>query len=96
MAHQAAHEAALARYNGTDEKSHNLTCMNDSTLQCLHTNNRPTDEDGVASSSDRSTDGFTWTVEEETAVRRKLDRVVVPLSTFLYLLCFLDRCVQLT
>ncbi|KAH8622724.1 hypothetical protein IG631_22473 [Alternaria alternata] len=25
------------------------------------------------------------------AVRRKLDRVIVPLTTFLYLLCFLDR-----
>jgi hypothetical protein len=32
-----------------------------------------------------------WTKEEETAVRRKLDRVIVPLTTFLYLLCFLDR-----
>ncbi|KAF1956605.1 MFS general substrate transporter [Byssothecium circinans] len=38
-----------------------------------------------------SIEGFTWTVEEETAVRRKLDRVIVPLTTFLYLLCFLDR-----
>jgi hypothetical protein len=53
-----------------------------------------TDEDGTVSSSDRSTDEFTWTEEEETAVRRKLDRVVVPISTFLYLLCFLDRYVQ--
>ncbi|KAF2827607.1 MFS general substrate transporter [Ophiobolus disseminans] len=44
-----------------------------------------------ANSSDRSTDEFTWTEEEETAVRRKLDRVIVPLTTFLYLLCFLDR-----
>ncbi|KAL6702537.1 hypothetical protein ACN47E_001576 [Coniothyrium glycines] len=41
--------------------------------------------------SDRSIDGFTWTTEEETAIRRKLDRVIVPLTTFLYLLCFLDR-----
>ena len=32
-----------------------------------------------------------FTEEEERAVRRKLDRVIVPLSTFLYLLCFLDR-----
>ncbi|KAF2641311.1 MFS general substrate transporter [Massarina eburnea CBS 473.64] len=38
-----------------------------------------------------STDDFTWTVEEETAVRRKLDKVIVPLTTLLYLLCFLDR-----
>ncbi|KAH7085586.1 major facilitator superfamily domain-containing protein [Paraphoma chrysanthemicola] len=44
-----------------------------------------------ANSSDRSTEEFTWTEEEETAVRRKLDRVIVPLTTFLYLLCFLDR-----
>ncbi|KAL5120339.1 hypothetical protein ACEQ8H_001629 [Pleosporales sp. CAS-2024a] len=44
-----------------------------------------------ANSSDRSTDEFTWTEEEETAVRRKLDRVIVPLTTLLYLLCFLDR-----
>jgi hypothetical protein len=44
-----------------------------------------------AQGSDRSTDEFTWTEEEETAVRRKLDRVIVPLTTFLYLLCFLDR-----
>ncbi|KAF2629980.1 MFS general substrate transporter [Macroventuria anomochaeta] len=48
-------------------------------------------ERGVTSPSDRSTDEFTWTEEEETAVRRKLDRVIVPLTTFLYLLCFLDR-----
>ncbi|KAF1843819.1 uncharacterized protein K460DRAFT_378875 [Cucurbitaria berberidis CBS 394.84] len=46
---------------------------------------------GEANSSDRSTDEFTWTQEEETLVRRKLDRVIVPLTTFLYLLCFLDR-----
>ncbi|KAG9192181.1 adenylosuccinate synthase [Alternaria panax] len=45
-----------------------------------------------ANESDRSTDGeFTWTPEEEKKVRRKLDRVIVPLTTFLYLLCFLDR-----
>ena len=50
------------------------------------------DEGGV-SPSDRSTEEFTWTEEEETAVRRKLDRVIVPLTTFLYLLCFLDRYV---
>ncbi|KZM22543.1 Adenylosuccinate synthase [Ascochyta rabiei] len=48
-------------------------------------------EGGLTSPSDHSTDGFTWTEEEETAVRRKLDRVIVPLTTFLYLLCFLDR-----
>ncbi|KAJ4339874.1 hypothetical protein N0V95_007653 [Ascochyta clinopodiicola] len=48
-------------------------------------------EGGLTSPSDRSTDEFTWTEEEETAVRRKLDRVIVPLTTFLYLLCFLDR-----
>jgi adenylosuccinate synthase len=45
-----------------------------------------------ASESDPSTDGeLRWTPEEESQVRRKLDRVIVPLTTFLYLLCFLDR-----
>lgn len=48
-------------------------------------------KDQEANGSDRSTDEFTWTQEEETAVRRKLDRVIVPLTTLLYLLCFLDR-----
>ena len=43
------------------------------------------------SNASESTGEFTWTVEEETAVRRKLDKVIVPLTTFLYLLCFLDR-----
>lgn len=52
-------------------------------------------EGGATSPSDRSTDEFTWTEEEETAVRRKLDRVIVPLTTFLYLLCFLDRYVRI-
>ncbi|KAF2129835.1 MFS general substrate transporter [Dothidotthia symphoricarpi CBS 119687] len=41
--------------------------------------------------SDRSTEEFTWTQEEETAVRRKLDKLIVPVATFLYCLCFLDR-----
>lgn len=54
---------------------------------------RTLDGGGVTSPSDRSTAEFTWTAEEETAVRRKLDRVIVPLTTFLYLLCFLDRYV---
>ncbi|KAI8952472.1 major facilitator superfamily domain-containing protein [Xylaria longipes] len=35
--------------------------------------------------------GLGWTVEEETVVRRKLDRQLVPMITILYLLCFLDR-----
>ncbi|KAI0396139.1 MFS general substrate transporter [Xylariaceae sp. FL0594] len=38
-----------------------------------------------------SIDGPGWTVEEETRVRRKLDRQLVPMVTLLYLLCFLDR-----
>ncbi|KAJ2979071.1 hypothetical protein NUW58_g7298 [Xylaria curta] len=38
-----------------------------------------------------SADAPSWTVEEETAVRRKLDRQLVPMITILYLLCFLDR-----
>ena len=44
-----------------------------------------------AMSSDRSTEEFTWTEKEEKGVRWKLDKVIVPLTTFLYLLCFLDR-----
>ncbi|CAN9192511.1 unnamed protein product [Alternaria alternata] len=45
-----------------------------------------------ANESDPTSDGeLTWTPEEETKVRRKLDRVIVPLTTLLYLLCFLDR-----
>ncbi|GAP84115.2 putative major facilitator superfamily protein [Rosellinia necatrix] len=32
-----------------------------------------------------------WTTEEETVVRRKIDRQLVPMVTILYLLCFLDR-----
>ena len=48
--------------------------------------------DNEANGSDQSTEGeFTWTEEEETRVRRKLDRVIVPLTTLLYLMCFLDR-----
>lgn len=34
---------------------------------------------------------ITWTEEEETRVRHKLDWQIVPLVTLLYLLCFLDR-----
>lgn len=34
---------------------------------------------------------LTWSDEEETKIRRKLDFRVVPLVTLLYLLCFLDR-----
>lgn len=33
----------------------------------------------------------TWTVEEETKVRHKLDWQIVPMVTILYLMCFLDR-----
>ncbi|KAI1191444.1 major facilitator superfamily domain-containing protein [Nemania serpens] len=38
-----------------------------------------------------SAESITWTVEEETVIRRKLDRQLVPMLTILYLLCFLDR-----
>ncbi|ETN46978.1 uncharacterized protein HMPREF1541_01168 [Cyphellophora europaea CBS 101466] len=34
---------------------------------------------------------ITWTEKEEKAVRNKIDWYIVPLVTFLYLLCFLDR-----
>ncbi|KAI0377979.1 MFS general substrate transporter [Hypomontagnella monticulosa] len=41
--------------------------------------------------SEGSSDVPSWTVAEETAVRRKLDWQLVPTVTILYLLCFLDR-----
>ncbi|KAI0166961.1 MFS general substrate transporter [Hypoxylon sp. FL1284] len=41
--------------------------------------------------SEQSSVAPSWTVEEETAVRRKLDWQLVPTVTVLYLLCFLDR-----
>jgi len=49
-------------------------------------------EENAGSGSDiASGEEFTWTVEEEIEVRRKLDYYIVPLTTFLYLMCFLDR-----
>lgn len=45
----------------------------------------------AAASSDQVSEEFTWTEEEETIVRRKLDKWIVPITTGLYLLCFLDR-----
>ncbi|KAI0977315.1 major facilitator superfamily domain-containing protein [Xylaria arbuscula] len=41
--------------------------------------------------SSGSVESPSWTDEEETVVRRKLDRQLVPMLTTLYLLCFLDR-----
>ncbi|KAI0834715.1 MFS general substrate transporter [Hypoxylon sp. FL0890] len=41
--------------------------------------------------SEGSSERPSWTVAEETAVRRKLDWQLVPTITILYLLCFLDR-----
>lgn len=32
-----------------------------------------------------------WTPEEEAAIRRKFDLTIVPLVTFLYMLCAIDR-----
>ncbi|KAF2198905.1 MFS general substrate transporter [Delitschia confertaspora ATCC 74209] len=48
-------------------------------------------ETALSSDASGTADEFTWTVEEETAVRRKLDCWIVPITTVLYLLCFLDR-----
>ena len=45
----------------------------------------------LASTSPVDTTVLSWTVEEETRIRRKLDRNIVPLVTLLYLLCFIDR-----
>lgn len=41
--------------------------------------------------SESSGDEVDWTDAEETAIRRKIDRRIVPLVTVLYLFCFLDR-----
>jgi hypothetical protein len=41
----------------------------------------------MSSKSDLETDLVDWTVEEETALRHKIDRRIVPLVTVLYLLC---------
>ncbi|OAP64112.1 hypothetical protein AYL99_00084 [Fonsecaea erecta] len=41
--------------------------------------------------SESSTEDIDWTEQEETAIRRKIDRRIVPLVTLLYLFCFLDR-----
>ena len=41
--------------------------------------------------SDGSADEIVWTEAEETAIRRKIDRRIVPTVTVLYLFCFLDR-----
>lgn len=37
------------------------------------------------------TEEVDWTEQDETAIRRKIDRRIVPLVTILYLFCFLDR-----
>lgn len=47
----------------------------------------------VEDKSSGSVEAPNWTTEEETIVRRKLDRQLVPMVTILYLLCFLDRYV---
>ena len=39
------------------------------------------------SNSDLDDTPVDWTKEEETALRRKIDRRIVPLVTILYLLC---------
>jgi hypothetical protein len=40
--------------------------------------------------SQKSEEEVTWTEEEETALRRKLDYHIVPVITLLYLLCFVS------
>ncbi len=84
----------MAQYeSATAEKGQAMLCTSSLRLTSTRADMKDQDEGGVASPSDHSTEEFTWTEEEETAVRRKLDRVIVPLTTFLYLLCFLDRYV---
>lgn len=41
-------------------------------------------------SSDSDGSEISWTEAEEKAVRNKIDWMIVPLITFLYLLCFLE------
>ncbi|KAK8192897.1 major facilitator superfamily domain-containing protein [Phyllosticta capitalensis] len=50
-------------------------------------------DDVPSTSSDLGVAAVTpdWTEEEERAVRRKLDWHLVPILTFMYLFCFLDR-----
>jgi len=67
-----------------------MSCVGSRQVLLLAKSLTNADEVGDSNSSD-ATGEFTWTVEEETAVRRKLDKYIVPLTTFLYLLCFLDR-----
>jgi hypothetical protein len=50
----------------------------------VHNENR---EVLTESKSDLGNDVVEWTVEEETALRHKIDRRIVPLVTILYLLC---------
>ncbi|KAK8034487.1 hypothetical protein PG993_009482 [Apiospora rasikravindrae] len=45
----------------------------------------------TANKSDSETYEISWTREEETVIRHKLDWQIVPTVTLLYLLCFLDR-----
>ncbi|PKS12288.1 hypothetical protein jhhlp_001588 [Lomentospora prolificans] len=47
--------------------------------------------DGGEVPSSRDEEEFTWTEEEETRVRHKIDWNTVPLVTVLYMFCFLDR-----
>ena len=77
-----------------EEKGQSVLCKSHPDPLSTSADMKTEDEGGVTSPSNRSTEEFTWTEEEETAVRRKLDRVIVPLTTFLYLLCFLDRYVH--
>lgn len=69
-------------------------CKNVSSSAEFHAHCGKDNEQTTSSLTSDSADGFTWTEEEEKAVRWKLDKVIVPLTTFLYMLCFLDRYVQ--
>ncbi|KAF2011632.1 MFS general substrate transporter [Aaosphaeria arxii CBS 175.79] len=66
--------------------SEQVFASNEKSEQALYESNSVPGE-----GSDQASDGFTWTDEEEKAVRLKLDKYIIPLTTFLYLLCFLDR-----
>ncbi|KAK3714780.1 hypothetical protein LTR37_007514 [Vermiconidia calcicola] len=64
----------------------------DPTTEKLHGDSLRELGDAPSGKSSRDDEfAITWTEEEETRVRHKLDWQIVPMVTVLYLMCFLDR-----
>lgn len=84
-----------APYEEKREMNEKALCKSNFHGRSMPSNMRADQENAGSTGSDVASGGedFTWTVEEETEVRRKLDYYIVPLTTFLYLMCFLDRYV---